>query len=143
MTKSMSENPSRAELIRRKLVVSEDEIFGDHLDRIQNYIMLDSSGKVHFRFGKTKLNQRTAIALYLTGKFFAHEAGLADSSDADLDELTSFLGADTKTVSSRLSELKRSGKVESVQRGSYRISYVQVEKILEDLPMHPSEGRLK
>lgn len=130
----MTDETINADLIREKLVVSQEDIFSNLLDRIQHYIILDSIGDVHFRIDKRQLNQRTAIALYLVGKFFAHKADLVENPEASLEKLAAFINTDEKTVSSRLSELRKDGKVQQVSRGHYRVNYIQIENILDELP---------
>ena len=118
--------------IRDALMIDEDKLQEEMLQRLQAHIGLDSRGHIHIR-EPTRYRQKDAIALYLIGARYASEAGLREVDSATLSEVSQALGVDTRIVAARLAELREEGKAESPARGEYRIVFARVPWIVNEL----------
>ncbi len=129
----MQESARRAEMIRERLVVDEEEVFGRVLSRVEQLLMLDTEGAIHVRGSKADYTQRHLVGLYLIGRKFAQLAGLSDTDIATADELAGFTGTSAGAVSARITELKSEGVVESIRRAEWRIRYARLESLLDEI----------
>jgi hypothetical protein len=120
------------ELIRRKLVVDEAQIQERHLDQVAEHLSIDSAGNVHLH-DPSRYIHRDALALHLLGRRYAKDAGLAPTDAMEVGALASVIGIDSKVAAARLGDLRGEGKVETVERGTYRIVMVRAAQVLAEV----------
>src|SRR2546425_163499 len=72
---------------------------------------------------KSRFPDRQLLAVYLLGRYFASKLELVPEDTLTIDELKKLSGLDESSISARLSELKKEGLVDSVERGRYRVAY--------------------
>lgn len=137
----MAEESDRAELIKKRLVVNESEIFDQLLSRMERILMLDSKGEVFLKVPKDKLTNGQMIAVFLAGKKFANMAGLSKTDVVGPNDLALSVGMDAKVVSARVAELRQKGWIEVVARGQWRIAYLRIVEILDEIEMALKGGR--
>ena len=125
-----------AEKIRNKLTVDESIIIEHVLDRLSKLIGITKTGKVIFKISRDALTTKNQIALYAIGKYMAKQAGYIESDQISIEELSRELGISPKIASTRAGELRREGKLISLERGMYRINPILIEGIISEI-----EGR--
>lgn len=76
---------------------------------------------------RSRFPDRQLLAIYLLGRYFASKLELTPSDMLTLEDLKKISGLDEGSISARLSELKKEGLVETIGRGSYRVSYSGLE----------------
>ncbi len=121
------------DLIRSALVVEPKAVLGQLLDRIKTVVVLDQAGRAHPRLPKEALTDAQLLTLHLIGRKFAHAVGLTPRDSMSADDLVKATAIPYATVTGRAAGLKRKGWIESDERGEYRIVYVAIEEILNDL----------
>ncbi len=110
----------------KRLVAKTERVF--RIDR--------ATGAVVLLPPKAKLTDRQLITVYLLGRYFASRLELAQTDTLTIEELLKLSQLEESSLSARLSELKRDGLVESVERGSYRVAYENLEsfgQLLEEI----------
>ncbi len=112
--------------------MNEDEIFEEILDMSGKYIQLDSSGRVHLR-SRESLRAADAVVLYLLGRRLARDANLCENDAANAGEVSDATGLKRDVAIARLNELKKLGKIESPERGIYRVFMARAHAILSDI----------
>ena len=138
----MSAIPSSDEdkkMIRNALVRSYKEVFQKLLERVKQTVVLDETGHAHLNVPRDKLSDSTQIALQLIARKFANTADITPTDTMSADELAQATGIPYKTVTARAAGLKRLGRIESDERGAYRIRYVAIEEILNEVE-HRTRG---
>lgn len=120
------------ELIRRKLVVDESQIQERLLEQVAEHLSIDSGGNVHLH-DPGRYIHRDALALHLLGRRYAKDAGLAPTDAMEVSALAAAVGIDAKVAAARLGDLRAEGKVESVERGTYRIVMARAAQVLADV----------
>jgi len=125
-----------AEKIRNKLTVDESIIIEHVLDRLSKLIGITKTGKVIFKISRDALTTKNQIALYAIGKYMAKQAGYIESDQISIEELSRELGISPKIASTRAGELRREGKLISLERGMYRVNPILIESIISEI-----EGR--
>ena len=125
-----------AERIRNKLTVDESIIIEHVLDRLSKLIGITKTGKVIFKISRDALTTKNQIALYAIGKYMAKQAGYIESDQISIEELSRELGISPKIASTRAGELRREGRLISLERGMYRINPILIESIISEI-----EGR--
>ena len=135
---------SRADKIRKHLVIDESKLLDDSLERLRRVIALSKDGGVHFVADKRTFSDRQLIALYLIGKRFASEAGLVKEQSIAMSQIAKDLRLEYAIVAARLADLRSAGLVDSPQRGKYSASAFAAEAILSDIesptPLTSDEG---
>ena len=86
-----------------------------NFDRAKGFVRLGKEGKVDV-FVKDKVGVREQILLYLVGRVYANEAGLADNDDVGNEELTSELGIPSGSLLPGLKGLRDENKIRQVKR---------------------------
>src|SRR5437660_7089541 len=66
---------------------------------------------------RSRYLDRHLLAIYLLGRYFASKLGLAKDDELTIEELQASSGLDAKSLSARLSDLKRDGLIENPERG--------------------------
>ena len=127
-----------AEKIRNKLTVDESIIIEHVLDRLSKLIGITKTGKVVFKISKEMLTTKNQIALYAIGKYMAKQAGYIESDQISIEELSRELGISPKIASTRAGELRREGRLISLERGMYRINPILIESIISEIEGHSS-----
>lgn len=119
--------------VLKKMLIDEDAVFERLVDRASNLFKIDKSGDIIFLISKPRLTHRQAIALVSLGRYFAAELGILDTDIVTSDDLLGYLDTDKKTITARLADLKKEGVVQSVERGTFRVSILGINKILDEL----------
>ena len=108
--------------LRRKII---EEMTADyssalekHFDLAKQFIRITKDGKVDVLF-KNKLTGTESILLYLIGKMYAKEAGLAPSSDVGNKELMDELGVPKGSLLPWLKQLRDTNQIKQVKAGRY------------------------
>ena len=127
-----------AEKIRNKLTVDESIIIEHVLDRLSKLIGITKTGTVVFKISKEMLTTKNQIALYAIGKYMAKQAGYIESDQISIEELSRELGISPKIASTRAGELRREGRLISLERGMYRINPILIESIISEIEGHSS-----
>ncbi len=106
-------------------------------EEFQDYIKITPEGPIVLSSADRKLSDRQILCLQLVGQRIAFESGRSGtSSSTSLSELQEKTGMIPKTLSSRLSELSKEGRVarESKPEGNaYRITTQGINALIEDL----------
>jgi len=131
---------NRREMLQR-LVLDEDAVFEDLVGRSENMIRIDKLGNVVFLVPANKRTLRQTIALVLLGRHFAAELGIVDSDTMTAEEMTPCVGADTKSITARLAELKKDSVVQAVDRGVFHISILGAAKVLAEIEQGKSTAQ--
>ncbi len=120
-------------LIRSTLVVDYKEVFKQLLERVKRAIVLDENGRTHIRAPRENLTDSQVIALNLIGQKFANTIGLSPKDTMSADDLSKSTGIRYNVVTARITGLRKKGWVESDTRGEYRIVYMAIEPVLNDV----------
>lgn len=121
-----------AEKIKKALMIDEAQLQEEILQRVSQYLRIDSKGRV-FLDESWKYRLKDGVSLFLIGRKYAYEAGLQESDDMSVTEISEALGLDSKNVGARLSELRNEGKIESTSRGRSRVIFPRVVNILNEI----------
>lgn len=106
-----------------------------NFDLAKQFLRVTKDGRVDVRI-KGKISGQQRILLYLIGKLYAKEAGLAATEDVENKELMNELGIPKGSLLPWLKELRESREIKQVKRGKYvyhGISFNAVEKILNSI----------
>ncbi len=131
MTATVGEDEKR--LIRTALVVDYTEVFKQLLERVKRAIVLDEAGRTHIRVPRDNLTDAQVIALNLVGQKFANTIGLVPKDTMSAEDLSKSTGIRYNVVTARVTGLKKKGWVESDARGEYRVVYMAIEPILNEV----------
>jgi len=99
-----------------------------HFDLAKQFIRITKEGKVEVRL-KDRLNGKDQILLYLIGKLYAKEAGLAIMEDAGNKELMDELGVPQGSLLPWLKDLRDKNQIKAVKRGQYTYHIIPVNLI--------------
>ena len=117
-----------------KLLIDEKEILEGLVQKSEKILRIDKkTGDTVIVAPKSKLSDRELIAIILLSKYFSSKLNLVTSDTMTPSEISQKLGIEEASVSARLSDLKRERVVEMVSRGEYRISYANIERVLDDI----------
>jgi len=124
---------SEKEILQR-LVVDETETLKRIVGKAERILKIDKkTGETLISAPRSKLTDKDQISVLLLGRYFANRLGLVNTDSMTVAEIADKLTIEEKAASARLSELKRERITENVSRGEYRISYVNVERMLDEL----------
>lgn len=101
----------------------------------KQFIRLSKDGKVEV-IVKDKLTGPDQILLYMIGKLYAKEAGLADSDDVSSKEFLEELGIIENSLWPWLKELRDNKKIKQKKVGKFKNHYIQinlVERVLKEI----------
>jgi hypothetical protein len=104
------------------------------VQNFSNYLKITDEGPVVIANGK--LSDKQVLALRLVGQEIAFETGSSNSNSLNLSELQNSIPLKPKTISSRLSELTKTGNVVREEKNgttSFRITTIGVASLLENL----------
>ena len=119
--------------VLKKMLIDEDAVFERLVDRASNLFKIDKSGDIIFLIPKSQLTHRQTIALVSLGRYFAAELGIFETDTVTSDDLSAYMNTDKRTITARLADLKKEGVVQSVERGTFRVSILGINKILDEL----------
>lgn len=131
--------------ILKEMTVDYAGALEKNFDLAKQFLRITSEGKVDVQF-REKLYGRQRLLLYLIGKLYAREAGLASTDDAGNKELMNELGIPEGSLLPWLKDLREKKKIKQVKRGQYTyhsISINVVEKILKDIEKKVKKGNLR
>jgi len=116
-----------------------DEMRVDHANALEKnfelakqFVRITSEGKIEV-LTKDHLIGQQQILLYLIGKLYSKEAGLASVEYVGNKELTEELGIPMGSLLPWLKILRDQNKIKSVKKGNHKISVNLLEKILEEI----------
>ena len=119
--------------VLKRILIDEDAVFERLVDRASNLFKIDKSGDIIFLIPKARLTHRQTIALVSLGRYFAAELGILEMDTVTSDDLSAYMDTDKRTITARLADLKKEGVVQSVERGTFRVSILGINKILDEL----------
>ena len=106
-----------------------------NFDLAKQFLRITKDGRIDVPI-KGKISGQQRILLYLIGKLYAKEAGLAMTEDVGNKELMNELGVPEGSLLPWLKELRESREIKQVKRGKYvhhSISFNVVEKTLNSI----------
>jgi len=125
------------EELKKKIL---EEMMIDYADELaknfnlaKQFIRITKEGKVKVLV-KDEVSDKERILLYLIGKMYAKEAGLAEAEEVENKELMEELGIPEGSLFARLKELRDENKIKQVRRGKnvlHTVPIKQIEEILE------------
>ena len=124
-----------------QLVVTEEGLLTQAVEKAKSLIAIeDKSGNVILRLPKTSLPARTLIHLYLIGTYFSHQMGKTEFPSMSPMALSHAIGADSSTISARLTELVNGGSVKKTEKspgkypkGEYSINPYMMNELLDEI----------
>lgn len=131
---------TQANKIKAKLLINEDDLFDSIIDMSAELVKLDSSGRVHI-ITEAKLKDQYSVTLYMIGKCLAKHAELVTDEAIDADEISSALGIKKPVVQARLSDLKKEGVLEVIEKGRYRIVMPRMHSTLKEIINNVKGGK--
>lgn len=115
------------------LLHDDTEEFKKIIPKVVKLVKIKSDGTPVLVADKSKLTNAEQILCYYIGKFYSFLMNKTSSEAATNEEIASFLRIQPKLVNPRVSELYADRKIEKVSRGSYKISTVNLDKLVEEL----------
>lgn len=109
----------------------------------KQFIRITKEGKVDILI-KDKISGKEQILLYLIGKMYAKEAGLAETDEVGNDELMKELGIRVGSLLPWLKELRDKKKIKQIKHGKnvyHTIPVNQIEDVLKALEKKMKTGR--
>jgi hypothetical protein len=106
-----------------------------NIDLAKKFIRITKDGKVDV-LNRDRFSGKNQILLYLIGKLYAKEAGLAQEDDVGNEELEKELQMKTGSLLPWLKDLRDSNRVKQVRRERnvyHTISANQIEEILRSI----------
>ena len=125
--------------IMEEMTIDYETILERNFDRAKQLLRVTQQGTVSVR-SQESLTGRERILLYLVGKLYAKEAGLAATGDAGNEELVAELGMPEGSVLPALKELRDAGRVDQTRRG--RFVYHMVPLDLVERTLKEIEGKM-
>jgi hypothetical protein len=139
---------SKAKGDLRKRILEEMTVdYANKLEKNFNlakqFIRITKEGKVDILI-KDKISGKEQILLYLVGKIYAKEAGLAETDEVGNDELMKELGIRVGSLLPWLKELRDKKKIRQIRHGKnvyHTIPVNQIEEVLKALEKKTKIGR--
>lgn len=98
----------------------------------KQFIRITKEGKVDI-LAKDKLSGKEQILLYLIGKLYAKEAGLAATDEVGNKELLDELGIPKGSLLPWLKDLRDTNKIKRVKRGQYAYHIIPINLVEKSL----------
>jgi len=98
----------------------------------KKHVKITQDGKVEL-IHKDRMGGKPQIVMYMIGKLYAKEAGLAEAEDVGNEELTTELGIPGGSLRPWLAELRKENKVRAAKRGRYTYHAVQLHVVEKEL----------
>lgn len=119
--------------IIQEMTVHYADALGKNFDLAKQFVRITGDGKVDVQF-REKLTGQQQILLYLIGKLYAKEAGLATTGDVGNSELMNELGIPEGSLLPWLKGLRDKKKIKQTKRerhAYHSIAVNMVEKTLK------------
>jgi hypothetical protein len=118
--------------ILKEMTVDYTDKLEKNFELAKQFIRLTKEGKVEILV-KDKVSRKEQILLYLIGKMYAKEAGLAETYEVGNTELMKELRIPRGSLFPRLMELREENKIRQIQREGKVYHSVHVNQIEEIL----------
>lgn len=122
--------------IINEMTVDYSSALEKNFDLARQFIRITKDGKVEV-LHKEKVNGIEQISLYLIGKLYAKEAGLAATDDVSNKELMDELGIPRGSLLPWQKQLRERNRIKQIKKGKKNVNHVivtnMVEKVLKDL----------
>jgi len=128
----------RANLVKEALLVSDDDVFKEALEKAKGIMRLDDKGRLFPKVTLKDLSNKQKVELYIVSRYLAKLGGLIPDDAVSAREIGAFTGLDKEEVSRRGSDLRGEGKVDSPKPGSYKFVPGRVLEALSEI-----EGKSK
>lgn len=132
-------NEEKGDSLRERIIdemtVNYSSALEKNFDLAKQFIRITKDGKVDVLV-KEKLTGMETILLYLIGKQYAKEAGLAPTDDVGSEELMNELGIPQGSLGRWLKDLRDDGNIKAIRKGKYShhtIALNVVEKTLKSI----------
>lgn len=123
---------SLKEKILNEMTVDYKNTIEKNFELAKKLLRITTEGNVVI-LDKEKFNGREQILLYLIGKFYAREAGLANTAAVTNKELMNELSMKLGSVLPWTKDLRDSGKIKQIQPGVHQIPTNLIETTLKEL----------
>lgn len=133
------------EQIRKEMTVDYSSALEKNFNLAKQFLRITSDGKVDVQY-KQQLAGKEQILLYLIGKLYAKEAGLAETEEVGNKELMSELGIPEGSLLPWLKSLRDKRSIKQIKRGRYTqhcISVNVVEKTLKIIEKRIKKSNLE
>jgi len=118
MQVSELKNEKLKKRIIEEMSVDYSSALEKNFDLAKQFIRVTKEGKVEVRM-KNRLNGKEQILLYLIGKLYAKEAGLATTEDVGNKEMMDELGVPKGSLLPWLKDLRDKNQIKAVKKGQY------------------------
>ena len=122
--------------ILEEMTVDYSDALEKNFELAKQFIRITKEGKVDVLF-KEKLSGKERILLYLIGKLYAKEAGLATSESVSNKELMNELGIPIGSLLPWLKELRKTPGIKQIKKEKRRVEHYipinLVEKVLKKI----------
>jgi len=115
--------------IAQKLIIDID--YSKLADLLSRYIFFTREGDIILRDEADKFSQHNKILLVLSSAKLLEFTGKRESSGVSLEELSRILRSSTKSLSSRLSELKNIGYVNKDRRNKNVVYSISIKGLID------------
>jgi len=119
-----------------EMTVDYSSALEKNFDLARQFIRITKEGKVEV-LHKEKVNGIDQILLYLIGKLYAKEAGLAATDDVNNKELMDELGIPRGSLLPWQKQLREKNKIKQIKKGKKNVNHAivtnMVEKVLKDV----------
>lgn len=122
---------SRKEEILKQMIIDDEALLEKLVGAAQGIFKVNGQGQVVFLVSESTLSDKQRIGAVLLGRYFAHQLGLSETDSISNKEIAEVVGMAATTVGARLSELRRDRIAESVTRGLWRASVVNMGRFIE------------
>ena len=117
-------------VIKKELIMNEQEIIMEILPKVKRLIRLTNDGKVILVADKSRIPKIYQLLLYLIGKRLAKMAELVESPDASIKELSEELGFPENYTRALLSELSSKNLITRSEKGLYNVKPLQIQEAI-------------
>jgi len=124
----MAEKESLRERIMEEMTVEYTSILEKNFDLAKQFIRIAKSGRVNVLV-KDKLSGKDRILLYLIGKLYAKEAGLASSDSAGNKELMTELGIPEGSLLPWLMSLRKKPGIKQTKEEKQVVHYMPIHLV--------------
>ena len=107
------ENNSLKKRVLEEMAVDYTRILEKNFDLAKNFVSITSEGKIELK-NQESFKGRDKILLYLIGKAYAKESGLADTESVGNEELQEGLGIPIGSMLPWLKELRDTKKIKKI-----------------------------
>jgi hypothetical protein len=131
---------SLKEKIIREMTADYSDALEKNFNLAKQFIRITKNGKVDI-LCKDKLTGQEQILIYLIGKLYAREAGLAPTGDASNKELMDEIGIPKGSLLPWLKELRDRKRIDQIKREKYKHHSISLNFV--DRTLHDIDKKLK